>query len=152
MYCSSCGVAVAQKLSYCNHCGANLNRGDSAESPQVRPDWLVFMMAATFILGLVAITILMGVMKSVLDLRGGQIMGVMMFAFLVMLLLEGVFIRLLLRRKHEVDERKAISNAQITNELTEARERLLSQPAASVTEHTTRAFDPIPIERSKKID
>lgn len=143
-------MAVTQKLSYCNHCGANLNRGDSAGSSEVRPDWLVFMMAATFIFGLVAITILVGVMKSVLELQVGQIMGIMVFAFLLMLLLEGVFIRLLLRRKHEADERKALSNAQITNELTEARARLLSQPAASVTEHTTRAFDPIPIERSKK--
>jgi Na+-transporting methylmalonyl-CoA/oxaloacetate decarboxylase gamma subunit len=150
MYCSSCGVAVAQKLSYCNHCGANLNRGDSAASSEVRPDWLVFMMAATFIFGIVAITILMGVMKSVLEMRVGQIMGVTVFAFLLMLLLEGVFIRLLLRRRHEVDERKTLSNGQITNELTEARERLLSQPAASVTEHTTRAFDPIPVERKQK--
>ena len=117
MYCSSCGVAVTQKLSYCNHCGAKLNRGDSAESSEVRPDWLVFLMAATFIFGLVAITILMGVMKSVLEMPVGKILGVMVFAFLLMLLLEGVFIRLLMRRRHEVDERKALSNAQITNEL-----------------------------------
>ena len=150
MYCSSCGGAVAQKLSYCNHCGANLNRSDSAESSAVQPDWLVFMMTATFIFGLVAIAVLMGVMKSVLEMPVGMIRGVMVFSFLLMLLLEGVFIRLLLRRRHEVEERKTLSNAQITNELTEARERLLSQPAASVTEHTTRAFDPIPIERSKK--
>lgn len=150
MYCSSCGVAVTQKLSYCNHCGANLNRGDSAESSEVRPDKLVFFMTATFIFGLVAITILMGVMKSVLEMPVGQILGVMVIPFLLMLLLEGIFIRLLLRRRHEVDERKTLSNAQVTNELDEARARLLSQPAASVTEHTTRAFDPIPIERSKK--
>ena len=150
MYCSSCGVAVAQNLSYCNHCGAKLSRGDSAESSEVRPDWLVFMMAATFIFGIVAITILMGVMKSVLELQAGQIMGVLVFSFLLLLLLEGVFIRLLLRRRREVDERKTLSNAQITNELDEPRARLLSQPAASVTEHTTRAFDPIPVERSKK--
>lgn len=149
MYCSSCGVVVAQKLSYCNHCGANLNRGDSAASSDVRPDWLVFMMAATFIFGLVAIAILMGVMKSVLEMPVMHILGVITIPFLLLFLLEGVFIRLLMRRRHEVDERKVLSNAQITNELTEARERLLSQPAASVTEHTTRAFDPIPIERSK---
>ena len=150
MYCSSCGVAVAQNLSYCNHCGAKLNRDDGAESSEVGPDKLVFFMTATFIFGLIAITILMGVMKAVLEMPVGQILGVMLFPFLLMFLLEGVFIRLLLRRRHEVDERKTLSNAQITNELTEARERLLSQPAASVTEHTTRAFDPIPIERSKK--
>ena len=150
MYCSSCGGAVAQKLSYCNHCGANLNRGNSVASSEVRPDWLVFMMATTFILGLIAIAILMGVMKSVLDMPVMQILGVITIPFLLLFILEGVFIRLLLRRKHEVNERRTLSNAQVTNELTEARERLLSQPAASVTEHTTRAFDPIPVERSKK--
>ena len=150
MYCSSCGVAVAQKLSYCNHCGANLNRGDSAESSDVRPDWLAFLMAATFIFGLVAIAILMGVMKSVLEMPVGQILGVIMIPFLLLFILEGVFIRLLMRRRHEADERKTLSNAQITNELGEARAHLLSQPAASVTEHTTRAFDPVPIERKQK--
>ena len=150
MYCSSCGVAVTQNLSYCNHCGAKLNRGDSAESSEVEPDKLVFFMTATFIFGLVAITVLMGVMKAVLEMPVGQILGVIVFPFILLFLLEGIFIRLLLRRRHEVDERKTLSNAQITNELTEARERLLSQPAASVTEHTTRAFDPIPVERSKK--
>lgn len=150
MYCSSCGVAVAQKLSYCNHCGAKLNRGEGAESSEVGPDMLVFLMAATFIFGLVAITILMGVMKSVLEMPVGQILGVMVFPFLLMLVIEGVFIRLLLRRTHGADEQKTLSSEQITNELTEARERLLSQPAASVTEHTTRAFDPIPVERRQK--
>ncbi|HJU91398.1 MAG TPA: hypothetical protein VJ656_00570 [Pyrinomonadaceae bacterium] len=150
MYCSSCGVAVAQKLSYCNHCGAKLNRGEAAESSEVGPDMLVFLMAATFIFGLVAITILMGVMKSVLEMPVGQILGVMVFPFLLMLVIEGVFIRLLLRRTHGADEQKTLSSEQITNELTEARERLLSQPAASVTEHTTRAFDPIPVERRQK--
>ena len=150
MYCSSCGGAVAQKLSYCNHCGAKLNRDDSAEWSEVRPDMLVFLMTATFIFGLVAITILMGVMKSVLEMPVGQILGVMAFPFLLMLVIEGIFIRLLLRRKHEVDERKTLANGQITNELGEARARLLSQPAASVTEHTTRAFDPVPVERNQK--
>ena len=111
---------------------------------------LVFLMAATFIFGLVAITILMGVMKSVLEMPVGQILGVMVFPFLLMLVIEGVFIRLLLRRTHGADEQKTLSSEQITNELTEARERLLSQPAASVTEHTTRAFDPIPVERRQK--
>ena len=151
MYCSSCGVAVAQKLSYCNHCGAKLNRDDNgAERPEDRPATLVFFMAATFIFGLVAITILMGVMKSVLEMPVGQILGVVALPFLLLFVLEGVFIRLLLRRTHELDERKTLPDDQITNELTEARARLLSQPAISVTEHTTRAFDPIPVERKQK--
>ena len=149
MYCSSCGVAVAKDLSYCNHCGKKLKRGDG-ESSEVRPDWLVFMMVATFILGLVAITILMGVMKSVLELPVDQILHLMALPFALMLVIEGVLIRLLLRRKGKAQEQKTLSNVQVTNELDEARQRLLSQPAVSVTEHTTRAFEPIPVERKQK--
>lgn len=149
MYCSSCGVAVAKDLSYCNHCGKKLQRGDG-ESSEVRPDWLVFMMVATFILGLVVITILMGVMKSVLELPVDQILHLMALPFALMLVIEGVLIRLLLRRKDKAQEQKTLLNAQVTNELDEARQRLLSQPAVSITEHTTRAFDPIPVERKQK--
>ena len=48
MYCSSCGVAVAQGLSFCNYCGAKLGgaRGDSAmKSAEVKPELLVSAMA-----------------------------------------------------------------------------------------------------------
>lgn len=149
MYCSSCGVAVAKNLSYCNHCGKKLQRGDS-ESSEIRPDWIVFMMVATFLMGLLVITILMGVMKSVLELPVDVILPLMALPFALMLIIESVLIRLLLRRKDAVNKQIALSNEQVTNELDEARQRLLSQPAVSVTEHTTRAFDPIPVERKQK--
>lgn len=151
MYCSACGVAVAQNRSYCNHCGAKLNFGDSgSDSSEVKPDMLVAATVATFVLGLVAIAVLMGIMKSVLGVPVERILGFMALPFLLMLVLEGVFIRLLLRRRHGLDERKTLPNDQVTNELDEARARLLSQPAASVTEHTTRAFESIPVERKQK--
>ena len=150
MYCSACGVAVAQSRSYCNHCGAKLNHSDGGESSELKPDMLVTAMVATFIFGLVAITVLMGVMKSVLGLPVDRILGFITLPFLLMLILEGVFIRLLLRRKNRPDEHRTLSNEQVTNELDEARARLLSQPAASVTEHTTRAFEPVPVERKQK--
>jgi hypothetical protein len=41
MYCSSCGVAVAQGLGYCNYCGAKLNgaNGDSVnKTSEVKPE------------------------------------------------------------------------------------------------------------------
>ena len=150
MYCSSCGVAVAQNLSYCNHCGAKLNRGTGVDaSPEVRPEMLIAAMVGTFIFGILAISVLIGVLKNVLGLHEGQVLGFMIFAFLLMLVLEGIFIRLLLRRRN-VDEKRTLSNEAVTNEFNAARERLLSEPLESVTEHTTRAFDPIPIERRQK--
>jgi len=154
MYCSSCGVAVAQGLTYCNYCGAKLSgAGDKRlESREVRPEYLVFAMMAVFIFGVGAITLLMGMMKSVLGLPVERVLAFALLPFLVMLLLEGVFIRLLLRRNRGVDETSYTprSKEQVTNELDAAHARALPEPMPSVTEHTTRAFAPIHNERTSK--
>ena len=155
MYCSSCGVAVAQGLGYCNYCGAKLNgvKGDNvSETSQAKPELLVAAMVVVFVLGLVAIAILTGVMKSVLNLDAGQILGFAALSFLIMLLIEGVCIWLLLRRTRGAEETRNSLQAknQTTNELNAGQERALPEPSLSVTDHTTRAFDPIYSERKSK--
>jgi predicted lipid-binding transport protein (Tim44 family) len=155
MYCSSCGKAVPPGLSYCNYCGEKLNRakGDSiVKSPQVRPETLVAAMVFTFVFGLGAITVLMGVMKAILHFEGGLILFFAMLSFLIMLSLEGVIIRLLFRRQRGAEEADSAAPAkgQTTRELDAAQARALPEPAPSVTEHTTRAFDPIYSERTSK--
>jgi hypothetical protein len=152
MYCSTCGVAVVQGLSYCNHCGAKLNRGDAVDkSPEIKPALLINAMVVTFIFGLVAITILMGVMRS-LGLPIQQAVTFMLFPFLVMLVLEGVFMRLLLGRNQRSMERDKVPlRQQTTNELDNpAQTRALPEGISSVTEHTTRTFDPVYVERQVK--
>lgn len=155
MYCSSCGVAVTQGLSYCKYCGAKLSGAkddDFIESSQPRPETLVFAMMAIFIFGLGAIAVLMGVMKVVLGLPVERVLAFTVIPFLLMLLLEGVFIRLLMRRKRGPEEAgdTVLSRGQATNELDAAQARALPQPVSSVTEHTTRAFEPIYNERTSK--
>jgi predicted amidophosphoribosyltransferase len=155
MYCSSCGVAVTPGLSYCNYCGEKLSgaKSDSIiKSPEVRPETLVAAMVFTFVFGLGAITVFMGVMKAVLHLELGQILAFMLLSFLIMLSLEGVIIRLLFRRKRGAEEAgdAVLLKAQATRELDAAQARVLPEPMQSVTEHTTRAFDPIYVERTSK--
>jgi hypothetical protein len=155
MYCSSCGVAVAQGLSYCNYCGAKLSgaKGDNVtESSEVRPESLVAAMVGVFVFGLVAITMLMGVMKAVLNLNVGQILAFTLLSFLIMLSLEGVFIRLLLRRKRGTEEAgdTVLLKEQATKELDAAHARVLPEPVTSVTEDTTRALEPVYNERTSK--
>lgn len=163
MYCSTCGVAVAQGLSYCNYCGAKFNRDDGdANTPEVR--YLIFAMMATFFFGLVAITMLMGVMKVILRLPVGEVLLFSLLPFLLMLILEGVFMRLLFSRKRTAADEKALKG-QATKELDAARvmpdprmlpegqlpdARAIPQQRPSVTEHTTRAFDPIYTERKER--
>jgi len=155
MYCSSCGVAVAQELSYCNFCGARLNvaKGDSAvKSSEVKPEFLISSMVAVFVLGTVAITILMGVMKNVVGLPVERVLIFTLLPFLLMLLLEGIFIRLLLRRKRAPQESSETMQlrGQATRELDARQARVLPEPVSSVTDHTTRTFDPVYSERPAK--
>jgi hypothetical protein len=148
-------VNVAQGLSYCNYCGATLSgaKGENrTKSPEVKPELLVSAMVVVFVFGLVAITMLIGVMKTVLALNAGQILAFTMLSFLIMVFLEGVFIRLLLRRKRgsEAAGNTVLSKGQATKELDAAQARALPEPVPSVTEHTTRAFEPIHRERKSK--
>ena len=154
MYCSTCGVAVAQGLSYCNYCGATVGEksGRDSKSSEVRPEFLVSAMIGLFICGLVAITLLMGMMKQVLGLPVERVLGFALLPFLLMLLLEGVCFRLLTRRKRDTETAgaKVLLNEQTTKELTRAEERLLTEPAPSVTDHTTRTLEPVYNQRKSK--
>lgn len=155
MYCSSCGVAVAPGLSYCNYCGERLGgaKGDNVIEPSdVKPGMVVAAMVFVFVFGLVAITMLIGVMKTVLALNAGQIFAFALLSFLIMLLIEGVCIGLLLRRKRgtEYAGDTAALQGQATKELDAAQTRVLSEPVPSVTEHTTRTFEPVYKERTSK--
>ena len=155
MYCSSCGVAVAQGLSYCNHCGARLSEasGDNViKSSGVKPELLVSAMVGLFILGLVAIAVLIGVLKQVAGFDLPILLAVTIFSFVLMLVVEGVLIGLLLsgrRRAKEAGDTERLKE-QTTKELGEAQARVLPEPVPSVTEHTTRAFEPIYSERKSK--
>ena len=146
MYCSFCGVAVTKGLSYCNQCGSKLNANENVEkSPGLTPGLLVPAMVATFIFGIVVITALMGVMKVILGLPVDAILILTSIPFLLMLVLEAIFIRLFLRRTRETVGPQDITGVQLrqTNELEGAHARALREPVASVTEHTTRAFEPV---------
>ena len=154
MYCSSCGVVVAQGLSYCNYCGAKLNseKGDSLiKSSEVKSESLVWGMVAVLVFGFVAIVFLMMAMKMV-GLNVGQILAFTILSFLIMLLVEGVFIWQLLRRKRGAEETgdTALSKEQATKELDAAQARVLPEAMPSVTEHTTRTLEPVYSERKSK--
>jgi len=153
MYCSSCGVVVAQGLSYCNFCGARLNgekSDDAIKSSELRPVSLVWAMVAVLVFGFVGIVFLMLAMKMV-GLNEAIILAFTLWSFLLMLLIEGVFIWKLLRNKPRGAKPGDTGfKDPSTSELDAARVRVLPEPMPSVTEHTTRAFDPIYNERKSK--
>lgn len=157
MYCSSCGGAMAQGLSYCNFCGAKL-KGEkdksAVTSSELRAESLIMSaMVGLFVTGLLAIAVLMGVMKAVLNLDAPLIIAFTLLSFLIMLTIEGVLIRQLLRRRRGAEEggdSAAPVKGLATKELDAAKQGALPEARPSVTEHTTRAFEPIYRERETK--
>jgi len=151
MYCPSCGERVTPGLSYCKHCGAELtgsgrNRWRGAGLP---PALLVAAMVATFVFGIGVMAGLITVMKAC-GLNEGVINGFAVMSFLLMLTLEAIFTRLLLRSalgRREADGRGKTGRS--TNELDAAPVRAFPEPVMSVSDHTTRTLEPVPNEKER---
>ena len=146
MYCSSCGSAVPNQLTFCNKCGARLIN-DEIAGP--KPELLVAAICGLFIMGNGVIIGLMAVLKEVVKANEGVVLGAGLVCFSLLLILEVMLSWMLLSSWRRA--RKGIqtlrTEEKTTNELNEASARMLQEPLISVTEHTTRAFEPIYNER-----
>ena len=110
------------------------------------------MMAAVFICGLGATAVLIGVLKAVAGFDLPILMAVTTFSLLLMLVVEGVLIRLLLKGKGAAKGAAGTGRLRehTTKELGEAQARMLPEPMPSVTEHTTRTLEPVYSERQSE--
>jgi hypothetical protein len=149
MYCSACGAAVARDLAYCNHCGAQVIglRGVERVKPaELFPDSLVWATVSVFVIGVGCMIGLLAVMKNY-GMNDGLTMGFVAAIFGLMLAIEAVFIGMLFSRRgggKSAGQSEAVrGRQQTTNELEGVAQRALREPAASVTEHTTRTFEPV---------
>lgn len=157
MYCSSCGGAVARALTYCNHCGARLFEAEKDDQPAKGADQYVQALAFSTIgglaVGLGCIIGLIAVMKEVAHLDVPWIIAFTIASFVLVFAVEGVLISQLLRNQRrgrgEKDEKRSLSRSN-TKELESSPPLALPEPIPSVTEHTTRAFEPILRERKAK--
>lgn len=152
MYCSSCGGTVAQGVSYCNLCGAKLNKAKDesvAKPAELFPESLVWAIVVVFTVGLGVTIGLMAVMKDLLNFGQGLIIGFTLLSFLLTIVVEGVLIWMLLESKRNAQKSgvPAPLKEQTTRELDTAQALSLPEPVPSVTEHTTRTFEPIYSER-----
>ncbi|HET6889572.1 MAG TPA: hypothetical protein VFH31_00605 [Pyrinomonadaceae bacterium] len=171
MYCPSCGIQLAQTLSYCNRCGANLSplkdlsttitastpaheiapRTLNASAHEIAPqahtvNSLIWAIVATTI-----IVLGMGLGALVLMRDGGIDEGLgrifVILCFLTLPIIEGVLIWQLLSSNRRVKKLsgQVQEHASSHDELRTATVRSLSEPGepiSSVAEHTTRTFEP----------
>jgi uncharacterized paraquat-inducible protein A len=148
MYCASCGAAMTPGLSYCNRCGANkLSQVPIEATPDVAKQteyliMLVWAIVTVAVVGVGAPIGLMALMKEVLHLENGLILVGALLSFLPFLAAEIVFIWLVLRSRSG-SAGFARAKGATTRELEEAQPRALTEPASSITEHTTHTLDPV---------
>src|SRR5258708_37496021 len=94
MYCHTCGAPLAQALSYCNHCGANLNTlkvQDQAGTAATAIDTLLWVIVGT------AITLLGMALGALVLMKNGAInerlgMAFVILTFVTLVVSEGVLV------------------------------------------------------------
>jgi hypothetical protein len=155
MYCSACGSVVAQNVTYCNRCGAKAGGArDEGGGPAggLSLDSLVWAIVSLFVAGLGVIIGLMAVMKEVVGFDLPIVLAVTALSFLLLLSVQVVLVGLLLsaRRRAARAADDARQQEQTTRELGGARAHALPEPVPSVTEQTTRTFEPVYSERKAK--
>ncbi|HKP12981.1 MAG TPA: hypothetical protein VJZ91_12750 [Blastocatellia bacterium] len=153
MYCPSCGLLQASGLSYCKQCGAELNgkERDVTLTSARSSAFFAAAMVGTFVFGLAAIAGLIAVMKAC-NFNDGLINSFAAMAFLLMVILEAIFTRMLFgsaRGRREAGERGQ-AKRPTTNELYDSQPQALPSPVMSVTEHTTRTLEPTPNDKSSR--
>ncbi len=148
MYCPSCGMALSQQMKYCNHCGAQLitTRETAAIEPtEKRLDEYLDGLFWITVFGLGLILGGMALMKAV-HLSEGLIIAYLILSSLAFLINFALSLWGILRIVRS--SKKAKGTIQVgqhdTNELGPVKARTTLAPAPpSVTENTTRTFEPI---------
>ena len=154
MYCSTCGVEATQDVVYCKRCGSVLNQQTSLQARPVSltgPSWAMALMIV------VMVGIIFGSVVNLAD-RGVSavaltwivIAGLGSVIALVAMIFQQLS-RMVMTNQQRVQP--AQLKSQATGELYQgSRPSALSEGVPSVTENTTRFFEPVyrePVERNK---
>ena len=154
MYCPSCGTASTPGLKYCNRCGASLSvsKDHVAAKPSESP--INALMDSTFWVTFFGLGLIVGgvVAMKALNLREVFIIAYMILSTLAFLGIYGMHVWQFIRLTGGAKKLSGTTEVKETDtkELAPAQARMLSEPMPSVTEHTTRAFEPIYSERKSE--
>jgi H+/Cl- antiporter ClcA len=151
MYCSTCGKSLVPGLAYCNHCGAKLagQQNQVAVHTDSGTDSLIWAIVGVFCGGIGVLIGLLAVMKKELGFDLPFLLFFSLLTFGLITAIEAVFVWMLFSRNRAANRALAIAEQRATKELDAAPARMLAEPIPmqSVTEHTTRSFEPIYQER-----
>lgn len=141
MYCSACGSPIAPGLSFCNRCGTSLKgRSDSAH-----PGAIAAIVTAMVVVAVVGMGLLLGgpiALKREGGFNEDLIVLFMFLTFFICALSEIFLYRQLGRITNSRREPAASHGSSIMPvEFRSPQPLSLAEPAASVTENTTRTLE-----------
>ena len=159
MYCPSCGTELTQEMSYCNRCGASLkavtNQQDAPVSKvsSTGAAWAISAAVAFITLGGFALmfSLVMTIISRGRELND-HVTAMIIASLAVILIVDWLLIRQLPRllnlaqarsEKDETQKHKTLElGVKSRPQIAPSRE-----PVSSVTDHTTRTFEPVYRER-----
>ncbi|HYP52449.1 MAG TPA: hypothetical protein VEQ42_02855 [Pyrinomonadaceae bacterium] len=155
MFCQHCGAEATHELNYCKRCGGNLNpvgAQDLSVRPAVPPATVWGIGATTFLIVVIGLLIILGFVSMRADrgLSPPALTTISLFGAMTLLgsvaLLMRLWRLLLTGGQTQVVNRPVqLARPTATNELPPQKVSALPEafgPVPSVTEHTTRTFDP----------
>ncbi|HXG92267.1 MAG TPA: hypothetical protein VNN73_07850 [Blastocatellia bacterium] len=147
MYCPDCGTECAEGLRFCTRCGVSLTKELKSEQPKISFGKLAAMFWAIAIFGLVSISALAGIMIPLTIFHAGKevIVPVMIFGSGAIITIAALLIRQLARLISIVKGEDEASQRPRPVASRRTDPQLAAPPRAfgSVTENTTRTFDPV---------
>ena len=151
MYCHACGIALTQQTKYCNRCGAQLIAQDQTGEVKPSEKRLDEYLDGLFWITVFGVGLIFGgmvVMKKV-GLNDLFILAYLLISSIAFLINFGLSLWGALRIARISREQKAIDQRE-TGQLDSFTPRAALDPAPSVTEHTTRSFEPIPAKTKER--
>lgn len=155
MYCQSCGAEATLEVSYCKRCGNALS------TQSIMPVNVVSLTGPSWAMAVMIIAMIATIFGAVVNLADRGVSAValtwMVIAGLgtVIALVAMIFRQLshIFMSNQQRVQPASLKRQQVTNELSQARQGMLpAEPVQSVTEGTTRFFEPAyrePLERGK---
>ncbi len=154
MYCPNCGKTVNQKLKYCNGCGERLSKVAEIDKDGTPGKMLDNILTTLFLVVMFGLGILVGLVAVLLG-NNVEPRFVMFIAIAYLAAVFGICHTLLsqvpklidAKLKSRADSHESAAQPQLER-LTTAQLEEYNEPVVSVTEHTTRTLDKVPLKES----
>lgn len=147
MFCANCGFRSTPGVNFCKQCGASLNFTSTLTENQARPPRVAGMFWAIALFGLGSLSVLMGSIIALAALGADEeaivpaaIFGTAGIVIIAWLLIRQLSRLISLYQNYTEPSPKVGQTQDRVYPQIEAPPRMVS----SVTEHTTRNFDPVP--------